>query len=237
MIALCILTVLGLCAAFSFLLLWSIFQQEVKFTNLRPAHDPFPTDTPENLFHVVQISDVHISKFHEPKRLSDFKKFCNETIRTIDPELVIITGDLTDAKTKNKLGSVQYHEEWKSYNSAISTINKPIIHIRGNHDAFDEPDFSSSFYQKYGGESKIARNRKFDIKKPYGTYSFVAVDAASEPGFKRPFNFVGYIKDKGLNELKEIGSQTKNSNHSIWFGHYPTSSKFLLENHFFVILA
>lgn len=232
MIALCILTVLGLCAAFSLLLLWSIFQQEVKFTNLRPAHDPFPADTPENLFHVVQISDVHISKFHEPKRLSDFKKFCNETIRTIDPELVIITGDLTDAKTKNKLGSVQYHEEWNSYNSAISTINKPIIHIRGNHDAFDEPDFSSSFYQKYGGESKIARNRKFDIKKSYGTYSFVAVDAASEPGFKRPFNFVGYIKDKGLNELKEIGSQTKNSNHSIWFGHYPTSSKFLLEKSF-----
>lgn len=122
------------------------------------------------------------------------------------------------------VGSVQYSDEWVAYSNIVSKINQPVIHIRGNHDAFNEPTYAESYFVKHGG-TKVARNLKYEIKKSFGSYSFIAVDAASEPGWKRPFNFVGYIKDEGVKELENLGKETKANNQSIWFGHYPTSSK------------
>lgn len=221
----CILTVFGICGVASFLLLASVFQQEVIFKNPRKDGGESPNDEYRNLLYVLQVSDIHVSRHFEPSRIADFGQFCNKTIPLIDPELILITGDLTDAKTSNKLGSFQYSDEWLAYSSVVDTIKQPLIHIRGNHDAFNEPKYNDSFFVKHGGD-RVARNSLYEIKKPFGRYSFVAVDAASEPGFKRPFNFVGYIKEKGVKELEQIGQEAKGSNHSIWFGHYPTSTMY-----------
>ena len=40
----------------------------------------------------------------------------------INPEVVVITGDLTDAKSANKLDSVQYQSEWDDFIAGIQQI-------------------------------------------------------------------------------------------------------------------
>ena len=52
----------------------------------------------------VHVSDLHISKFVDFNRPKDFLHLCQFINEIVKPQTVILTGDLTDAKAKDKLG-------------------------------------------------------------------------------------------------------------------------------------
>lgn len=43
-------------------------------------------------FNYFQISDIHISIFQDPLRITELKEFCNITIGTIKPPVVLASG-------------------------------------------------------------------------------------------------------------------------------------------------
>lgn len=120
-----LLTLMTCCVAW---LVASVFMEFV--VSLSPAraelprsNDRFMTKTPDDswdsLFWVIQVhwrhvpsltlqvSDLHISKFHDFTRSSEFEEFCVDTVPVIQPPLMLITGDLTDAKDEALVFSLQ----------------------------------------------------------------------------------------------------------------------------------
>ena len=53
-----------------------------------------------------QVSDIHISSFRNYDIVPDFKGFIATSLAAIAPKVVMVTGDLTDAKSKSKF--IQY---------------------------------------------------------------------------------------------------------------------------------
>ena len=69
--------------------------------------------------------------------MPEFQQFCTEYLDVIKPEVVLATGDLTDAKHANMMGSEQFEEEWVEYKRVLTesgALHKTVwLDLRGNH--------------------------------------------------------------------------------------------------------
>lgn len=82
-----------------------------------------------------------------------------------------------------------------------------------------------NYFTNYSVQGKAnPKSYMYQLTKDNEVYSFVGVDACLEPGPRRPFNFVGMLDRAELDTLNSLIDQIEaTSNHTIWFGHFPTS--------------
>ena len=76
-------------------------------------------------------------------------EFCRSVIPIIQPSVLVLSGDITDARTKLPLGSEQYRDEWIMYQDVHEQCLKANpdlkwLDIKGNHGLL----FKLSFLQK-----------------------------------------------------------------------------------------
>ncbi|XP_014219134.1 transmembrane protein 62 [Copidosoma floridanum] len=189
-------------------------------------------DSSDHLLWFLQITDLHISIFRDPLRITEFKEFCDITVGSIKPPVVLASGDLTDARTSDRIGSRQFLAEWEHYKKVLEdtrvTEKTTWLDVRGNHDNFNVFDVHSkeNYFANYSVQgSKHPRSYMHQVRVGSGLYSFVAVDACLEPGPKRPFNFVGALDQLEIDRIDRMvnASRQSHSENIVWFGHYPTA--------------
>ncbi|KAJ3292486.1 Transmembrane protein 62 [Borealophlyctis nickersoniae] len=64
----------------------------------------------------------------------------------------------------------------------------------------------------------------YHLHKPFGTYSFIAVDGCPRYGVSRPFNFFGYLDTSDMDFLATELEKSRSHNHTFVMSHYPTAT-------------
>ncbi|CAG4974087.1 unnamed protein product [Parnassius apollo] len=195
------------------------------------------TDKGHNLIWFLQISDIHLSIFRDPGRISQFQQFCDNTVKSINPMVVLATGDLTDAKTKDNMGSSQVKREWIYYHNIIKesgVTGKTVwLDIRGNHDNFNIRTINAqeNYFRNYSVQGVTHPKSYVHILNRNGLHvAFIGIDACPDPGIRRPFNFIGILDISEQQHLQKLKLEAEASaDHIVWFGHYPTSCILSLE--------
>jgi predicted phosphohydrolase len=181
----------------------------------------------------MQVTDIHVSKFYTKGGLPHLEAFIYHELPLVAPDLVLCTGDLTDAKSANTLTSMQHKEEWVAYHTLLKesrVLDRQQSRFwwdqRGNHDCWNIPSFKSSENHFRTLSSIKAEGYSFVLHKPYGKYSFVAIDGCPEIGSGRPMNFFGYLDTKDMDFLADslLDSITQHHNHTFAMSHYPTGT-------------
>ncbi|XP_010268141.1 PREDICTED: putative metallophosphoesterase At3g03305 [Nelumbo nucifera] len=193
---------------------------------------------PDSVIWVVQLSDLHFSVFH-PDRALDFKRLVAPALAMINPALVLITGDLTDGKSKDLLIMKQDENEWIEYQKVMedvigrSGLDKNIFYdLRGNHDNFGVPKVGGSFdfFSKYSINGRLRRYgnvHSVTIKNGQWKHLFVGFDNTMSIGLRGPTNLFGHPTDQLLAdidiELSQWNSELTKQLTKISFGHFPLS--------------
>nr|KAJ3422598.1 Transmembrane protein 62 [Polyrhizophydium stewartii] len=191
------------------------------------------SDSADNVMHFMQVSDLHVSRFRAKGGIAHLGHFLQHEMNLIGPDLVLATGDLTDAKSKSTLNSQQHREEWVAYHTMLEdsgVLKRQQGRFwwdqRGNHDCFNIPSFASSENMFRTLSAVKQEGYAFHLRKPFGVYSFIAVDACPEAGATRPINFFGYLDTKDMDFLASqiLVGQQQAHNHTFVMSHYPTST-------------
>ncbi len=197
----------------------------------QPSHNHLDANSTNHLFWFVQISDLHISHVHDPTRITSFRAFCQQVLALIKPKVLLASGDLTDGKKPNFADSDQFLFEWQAYEAAIrdslGSSATTWLDVRGNHDNFNvlSRNKPNNFFQKYAIKKSFSRSYMHQVTTDSGDrYSFIGVDACTEPGAKRPYNFFGSLEEADLALLSGYAAKSRGSTATVWFGHYPTTT-------------
>ncbi|KAI9593790.1 Metallo-dependent phosphatase-like protein [Syncephalis fuscata] len=189
-------------------------------------------DQPDNILYFMQISDLHISRYHTVGGVAHLMHFLQTTLPLVSPSFVLVTGDLTDAKSERVLAGVQFEDEWQTYHRLLKSSGvldkaegKFWHDLRGNHDCFSVNGWKdkNNYYRQYGA-SPHDGGWSFDVKRSFGNYSFVAIDGCPQIGTGRLYNFFGYVDTNEMNQFAQALDESRTSQHTFLLSHYPVTT-------------
>jgi predicted MPP superfamily phosphohydrolase len=153
---------------------------------------------------VVQISDVHLGLIVRGDRLRSIVRQVNE----LNPDLILITGDLVDAEVWHMEDVVEPLRELRSKHG--------IFAVTGNHEYFANVNRAVSFMEQAGVQ--VLRNRLVEVAG--GLQLVGRDDVVAERITRRP-----------TPPLSEIMRGADKSKPTIFLYHTPTTSLAELESH------
>ncbi|KAG0554421.1 hypothetical protein KC19_12G090300 [Ceratodon purpureus] len=193
---------------------------------------------PSGVVWVVQMSDIHISKWVSARGRA-LRRSLGRALKLIKPAIVLVTGDLTDAKNKDMTTTQQEEVEWIEYRDSFQKVAdesgiplKKFYDLRGNHDKYGVPLQSPlDYHSKYSISAAMNRSGLLQNVTVQGRdgrkHLFVGFDDSMHVGLRGPSNVFGHPTDEVLvqldQELKRWDESTADPVTKIVYGHFPMS--------------
>eukprot|EP00850_Spirogloea_muscicola_P012264 SM000078S22123 [mRNA] locus=s78:536032:539231:+ [translate_table: standard] len=201
----------------------------------------------EDLLWWVQVSDLHVGSASPAAaaRAADLEAHLGPALAVIRPALVLLTGDLTDARGKGMGTPRQDEAEWLRYRTAVARLatacslpEQLMLDLRGNHDTYGVPERRGPC-DYFARDSCAARwhngSEVYSVTLESGAgrlHHFVGLDSAPSIGIRPPANFFGHPEDRHLDLLQmELAAGTELGNApapgerrnmtTLVFAHYP----------------
>jgi len=189
-------------------------------SNARYSHDATA------IFWIMHISDTHIgaSGIEGPDATPHFEFALGEAFDTIEPEVVVVTGDLCDGSIGAIPASGQSVDEWTEYRGVVDTAGMTTdiyIDVPGNHDGYGEQSAGELFhYLTYSlnGSTFGKTTRSMLLTFPFGDYLLYATSTPNEgsPIFVEHSEFSA----DELTELQTELTMHNSANLAFVFGHH-----------------
>jgi hypothetical protein len=192
-------------------------------------HSAYYSSDIDKLLWFIHASDIHMgtSGSHDSTNL---QWLTGQARNVINPSFIVVTGDLTDSTDGNILGypNGPHQDEWDQYKNILSANGMDAsfyFDIPGNHDAYNDQDFSYYLANSLQGRATGRSQASWVRTGPWGKYHFLGINSADNSG--DPFSiFWPYGDRAGLDgsELSFIsGEMSANSDADLTlvFGHHP----------------
>ncbi|SEH05729.1 metallophosphoesterase [Candidatus Venteria ishoeyi] len=114
-------------------------------------------DFPISGFNLVQLSDVHVGRTIK----QDFVRDLVQRVNALQPDLVVITGDLTD------LPVTRIQQDLKP----LQDIQADTYFVLGNHEYFHDPEATLEYLQTLG--IQVLNNRHVSLQTRKGAFNLV----------------------------------------------------------------
>ncbi|CAA7400877.1 unnamed protein product [Spirodela intermedia] len=187
---------------------------------------------------VVQVSDLHLSAY-DHDRARDLEALLGPALRVVRPSFLIVTGDLTDAKNKERTSTRQDELEWVQYRNSMDAViikagmgGRRVLDIRGNHEKYGVPCVGDKldFFSVYSTSALMNRTGNIQSISLVGNelkYMFIGVDDTMAVGLRGPSNLFGHPTDSMIQtldaELRYWDANPLALTAKIVFGHFPIS--------------
>ena len=192
-------------------------------------HSAFYGPANDRIFWFIQTSDTHIgtSGSQDSNNLS---WIVNQARQVIDPSFILVTGDLTDSTDANWLGwpDGPHQAEWDAYKNIIASSGIPedqYYDIPGNHDAYNDQDFSYYLNNSIHGRATGRTQASFVRTLGFGTYHFLGINTADNTGdgfsLTWPFGDYAGLDSSELSFISTEMAKYPDSDLTMVFGHHP----------------
>jgi|GEM_PF-2258812 len=205
----------------------------IRVSNALPG-DPktayYSADT-DKIFWFIHVTDTHIGA-RGSQDSNNLLWLVTEAKNVVNPEFIVVSGDLTDSTNGNWLGlpNGPYQSEWDEYRSILNQgdiDSTNYYDLPGNHDAYSDQYFTyyraNSIQGQASNSTQVSWNRQFS----YGKYHFLGVNTADNTGdafsLFWPFGDYAGLDTEELSFIQDELRLNSDADLTIVFGHHPVT--------------
>jgi hypothetical protein len=185
---------------------------------------------PDQLFWFLSISDTHIENKLEGgnQPVDNLNWATSELLETVQPQFMVLTGDITEGKDGGLIPTGQSDAEWQNYRAIVDSNGMSpdsYFDMPGNHDQYNEADLNHYLEYSVLGQATGAINHAWTREDTAGKTLFIALATCGSDGAPWPVDNGGLDNDD-MAFLQTTLNAHQDADIIVLFGHHPAQANY-----------